>query len=48
MSSRILMVTGAALALAAPAAAQDPPKPLDTGQEVNQQLAQAQIPPTNQ
>ncbi len=44
MSSRILMATVAALALAAPAAAQDQAKPLDTGQEANQQLEQAQQP----
>ena len=41
MSSRILMATAAALALAVPAAAQDQAKPLDTGQEPNQQLEQA-------
>jgi hypothetical protein len=33
MSSRILMTTVAALALAVPALAQDQAKPLDTGQE---------------
>jgi hypothetical protein len=44
MSSRILMATVAVLALAMPAAAQDQAKPLDTGQEANQQLEQAQQP----
>ena len=44
MSSRILMATVAVLALAVPAAAQDQAKPLDTGQEANQQLEQAQQP----
>ena len=41
MSSRILMTTVAALALAVPALAQDQTKPLDTGQEPTQQLAPA-------
>jgi hypothetical protein len=44
MSSRILMATVAVLALAMPAAAQDQAKPLDTGQEANQQREQAQQP----
>jgi hypothetical protein len=42
MSGRILMATVAALALAAPAWAQDQAKPLDTEQDANQQLEQAQ------
>ena len=37
MSGRILMATVAALALTAPAAAQDQPKPPDTKQETTQQ-----------
>ena len=39
MSSKILMTTVAALALAMPALAQDQEKPLDTTQEPTQQLA---------
>jgi hypothetical protein len=38
MSRRILMTTVAALALAAPAAAQDQTKPLDSAQQPSQQL----------
>jgi hypothetical protein len=45
MSGRILMATVAALALAAPAGAQDQAKPLDTEQDANQQLEQAQPTP---
>jgi hypothetical protein len=45
MSSRILMTTVAALALAMPALAQDQPKPLDTGQQSTQQLAPAKDTP---
>jgi PRC-barrel domain len=48
MSRRILMATVAALALAAPAAAQDQPKPLDTKQEAIQPLEQTQEPLQNQ
>ena len=48
MSRRILMATVAALALAAPAAAQDQPKPLDTKQGAIQPLEQAQEPLQNQ
>ncbi len=40
MSSRILMATVAAVALAVPAAAQDQAKPLETEQESTQQLEQ--------
>ena len=42
MSSRILMATVAAIALAAPAAAQEQAKPLETQQEATQQVEQAQ------
>lgn len=42
MSSRILMATVAAIALAAPAAAQEQAKPLETEQEATQQVEQAQ------
>ena len=42
MSSRILMATVAAIALAVPAAAQEQQKPLETEQETTQQLEQAQ------
>ena len=42
MSSRILMATVAAIALAVPAAAQEQQKPLETEQETTQQLDQAQ------
>ena len=42
MSSRILMATVAAIALAVPAAAQDQTKPLETEQDATQQLEQAQ------
>ena len=45
MSGRILMATVAVFALAAPAWAQGQAKPLDTGQEANQQLEQAQPTP---
>jgi hypothetical protein len=48
MSSRILMATVAAIALAVPAAAQEQTKPLDTGQEPAQQLDQAQPTPQEQ
>ena len=48
MSSRILMTTVAALALAVPALAQDQAKPLDTGQEPTQQLAPAKDTPQEQ
>ena len=41
MSSRILMTTVAAIALALPALAQDQAKPLETGQEPTQQLEPA-------
>jgi PRC-barrel domain len=41
MSRRILMATVAAIALAAPAAAQDQAKPLETEQESTQQLERA-------
>ena len=41
MSSRILMATVAAIALAAPAAAQDQDKPLETQKETTQQLEKA-------
>jgi hypothetical protein len=44
MSSRILMATVAAIALAMPAAAQDQAKPLETEQEPTQQLEQTQEP----
>ena len=40
MSSRMLLATVAAIALAAPAAAQDETKPLETEQEATQQLEQ--------
>jgi hypothetical protein len=42
MSSRILMATVAAIALAVPAAAQEQAKPLETEQEATQQLEQAE------
>jgi PRC-barrel domain len=42
MSSRILMATAAAIALAVPAAAQDQAKPVETEQESTQQLEQSQ------
>jgi PRC-barrel domain len=42
MSSRILMVTVAAIALAVPAAAQDQAKPLETEQDATQQLERTQ------
>jgi PRC-barrel domain len=49
MSRRILMATVAALALSAPAAAQDPPKPpVDTEQEATQPIEQAQEPVQDQ
>ena len=41
MSSRILMATVAAIALAVPAAAQDQDKPLETQKETTQQLEKA-------
>ena len=44
MSGRILMATVAALALAAPAAAQDQVKPPGTEQETAQQLKSAEEP----
>jgi sporulation protein YlmC with PRC-barrel domain len=42
MSSRILMATVAAIALAVPAAAQDQAKPLETEQDATQQLERTQ------
>jgi PRC-barrel domain len=44
MSSRILMATAAAIALAVPAAAQDQAKPLETEQNATQQLERTQEP----
>ena len=44
MSSRILMATVAAIALAVPAAAQEQAKPLETEQDATQQLEQAAEP----
>jgi PRC-barrel domain len=44
MSSRILMATVAAIALAVPAAAQDQAKPLETEQDATQQLERTQPP----
>jgi PRC-barrel domain len=44
MSSRILMATVAAIALAVPAAAQDQAKPLETEQNATQQLQRTQEP----
>jgi PRC-barrel domain len=44
MSSRILMATVAAIALAVPAAAQDQAKPLETEQNATQQLQRTQDP----
>jgi PRC-barrel domain len=48
MSSRILMATVAALALAVPAAAQDQAKPLETEQDATQQLERTQGTPQEQ
>ena len=48
MSSRILMATVAAIALAVPAAAQDQDKPLETQKETTQQLEKAPASPDQQ
>ena len=48
MSSRILMATVAAIALAVPAAAQDQDKPLETQKETTQQLEKAPAGPNQQ
>jgi hypothetical protein len=48
MSGRILMATVAALALAAPAAAQEQPKPLEGEQQPSQQLEATQPAPADQ